>query len=88
VPAIVKRCHTGSRILLVRIRVNIREERAAQPGRIEQVKGVLGDGQVRESAVSDQQGVANPGGLTRIRDFSDAACTESYGGRVRPICRQ
>ena len=75
----------GFHIALVRVRIDIREHRPAQPRRIQQVQHLRGNRQGGKGAVGDQKRLRDACRTALIGQFGDATGTEFDRGRIGPV---
>ena len=72
-------------VLLVRVRINVAEHRAAKARRVKQVERPGGDVHARKATVSDQERLFDPRNGASIGDLGNAASAETDSGRVGPV---
>ena len=84
-PARLVDLQPGGKVLLVRVRVDIGEDRAAKPGGLHDIQRRGGDRQVAQAPVGDQQRALHAGLCAGLGQFCNAACAEFDRGRVGPV---
>ena len=85
-PAILEGLHTGLEIDLVRVRIDVGEDRAAKSGLVENIQRMAGDRHPGKTTIRDQKWLLDAERLAGIRQFLDAATPELDGGRIAPVC--
>jgi hypothetical protein len=76
----------GGEVLVVRVGVDIGEDRPAKTTRFENVECILRDRHRREAAIGDQQRLLHAQRLAMIGEFLDAARAHLDQGGVAPVC--
>ena len=75
----------GFKIYVDRVRLNVGEHRHGKPRVFQDADGALGDGELSEPRVGDQQRPIDTRAAAGVGELLDTAGAESDGGRVAPI---
>src|SRR6185312_11520163 len=68
-----------------RVRLNVGEYRHGKPRVFQDSNGVLGDGELGETRIGDEQRAIDARAAAGFGEFLDAAGAKSDGGRVAPV---
>ncbi|MEY9790298.1 hypothetical protein ABIE77_004857 [Sinorhizobium fredii] len=83
--AVLERLDPGLEILVVRVRIDVREDGTPKSAGVQNIECALRDRHRRKPAVGDQQRLLHAGGLAMVGKLLDAASPELDGGRVAPV---
>src|SRR4051812_41030587 len=72
-------------ISLVGVRIDLSKHGPSQPGILKDVERRLGDRHRRETAIGDQQRLADAEAFAGFGQFGYAPATELDGGRIAPV---
>ena len=75
----------GREIHLIRVRIDLGEQRVFQPGRRQTVQRPRGDRQTGKPAVGDQQRAADPGLCAGRGKFGNPPGAKTHRRRVGPV---
>ena len=83
--ACAKGGNAGIEVSLGGIGVDLGEDGAAEPARLQDVERGLRNRELGQAAVGHEQGPLNVGGGAGSRQFRDAARAEADGGGIGPV---
>ena len=83
--AVTKRLDAGIEVLLVRVRIDIGEDCAAETGSLENIERVLRNRHGGQATIGNEERFRDADGFAGISQFPDAACAEFDGSRIGPV---
>ncbi len=83
--AVLESLHAGIEVLLVRVRIDVCEDRAAEACIFQDVERILGNRHRGQAAIGNQQRLLHAKALAGVRQLLDAAAAELEGCRIAPV---